>query len=213
MKGRAISYSAAELAWIEANAQRPRREMRADFAATFGREDVSLVHLNSLCKRKGWMTGRTGCFAPGQVPPNKGRKGYCPPGCEKGWFKKGGLPHNTRYLGHERISREGYVEVSVAEPNPHTGYERRYVEKHRWLWEQANGPVPEGHCLKCLGDKLNTDPSNWECIPRAMLPRLNGRYGRDYDAAPAEVKPTLMAITKLEHAVRTARTRGQGIKK
>ncbi len=206
MKGRAISYSAAELAWIEANARRPRREMHAEFVAGFGREDVSLIHLNSLCKRRGWMTGRTGCFVPGQVPPNKGKTMPYHPNSAATRFQKGGLPHNTRYLGHERLTKEGYVEISVAETNPHTGYERRYVQKHRWLWEQANGPVPEGHCLKCLdGDKANTDPSNWEAIPRALLPRLNARFGRDYDAAPAEIKPTIMAITKLEHAARTAR--------
>jgi hypothetical protein len=34
--------------------------------------------------------------------------------------------------------------------------------------------------LKCLdGNKQNTDPSNWEAVPRALLPRLAGgnRYG------------------------------------
>lgn len=184
----------------------PRRQMHAEFCARFGRGDVSLGALNALCKRKGWMTGRTGCFEPGEAPHNKGRKGFCPPGSDKGWFKKGGLPHNTRYLGHERISKDGYVEVSVAETNPHTGYERRYVAKHVHLWERANGPVPDGMCLKSIdGNRQNTDPSNWEAIPRALLPRLNGRFGRDYDAAPAEIKPTIMAISKLEHAVRTRR--------
>jgi hypothetical protein len=36
-----------------------------------------------------------------------------------------------------------------------------------------------------------------------MLPRLNGKgsRGRDYDTAPAELKPTIMAVAKLEHGV------------
>jgi hypothetical protein len=52
--------------------------------------------------------------------------------------------------------------------------------------------------LKCKGDCLNTDPSNWELIPRALLPRLSGRFGRGYDDAPSELKPTIMAVVKLE---------------
>ena len=114
-------------------------------------------------------------------------------------FKKGQRPHNTKYLGHEHITTDGCVEISVAEKNPHTGYERRHVQKHRWLWEKASGPVPEGMVLKCLdGDKTNTAPANWEAIPRAMQPRLNGRWSLSYDAADDEVKPVIMAVAKLE---------------
>ena len=52
----------------------------------------------------------------------------------------------------------------------------------------ADGPVPDGHRLKCLdGDKTNCDPSNWEAVPMALAPRLNGRFGRGYDTAPAEL--------------------------
>jgi len=98
----------------------------------------------------------------------------------------------------------------VAETNPHTGYARRYVAKHRHLWEAAHGPLPEGMVLKCLdGDKTNCDPANWEAIPLALLPRLNGRFGRGYDAAPAEVKPVILAVCKLEHRAREIR-KGRG---
>ena len=66
---------------------------------------------------------------------------------------------------HERTSKDGYVEISVDQVNPHTGYERRFVHKHRHLWEQANGPLPDGMCLKCLdGDKTNTAPLNLSLI-------------------------------------------------
>ena len=98
------------------------------------------------------------------------------------------------------------MEVSIAEPNPCTGFERRYVLKHRHLWEQENGHVPKGSALKCLdGDRTNCDPSNWELVDRAMLPRLSGRYGRGYDDAPDELKPVIMATTKLEFAARQKR--------
>lgn len=38
-----------------------------------------------------------------------------------------------------------------------------------------------------------------------MLPRLNNRYGRDFDKAQADIKPTIMAVAKLEHVVSEVR--------
>lgn len=204
--GNLIIYSAEELAWIEAHKKLVRRVAHADFCTKFNRKDVSFQNLNGLCKRKGWMTGRTGCYAPGQTPANKGKKMPYNANTAKTQFKKGQLPHNTKHLGHENLRSDGYVEISVAETNPHTGFERRYVLKHRYLWEQANGQIPDDHVLKCLSDdKTNSDLLNWELIPRAMLPRLNGRFGRSYDGAEPEVKLTIMAIAKLEHGARTAK--------
>lgn len=199
MKGDRIAYSLEELAWIKACSDLPRRELHALFVQIFARHDVSQANLSALCKRKGWLTGRTGTFPKGNVPFNAGRKGICAPGSEKGWFKKGAIPHTARGVGHESIDpKDGYVWMIVAERNPHTGAATRRVMKHRWLWERANGPVPEGHALKCLdGDKTNCDPANWEAIPRALLPRLNGRFGRGYDEAPPELKPVIMATAKL----------------
>lgn len=205
MKGRSIIYTAEELAWIEARKEMPRRELCEMFCARFNRT-VSLQNLKALCTRKGWKTGRTGCFHSGHKPHNKG-KPFSPAGSEKGRFKKGRLPHNTRHLGHERLSKEGYVEVSVSEPNPRTGFERSYVLKHRYLWEKANGPVPKGHVLKSIdGDKANTSPANWEAIPRALLPRLSGgRWFKPYDAYEPELRPMVLTTARLDHAAREAR--------
>lgn len=201
MKSRKIEYFADEIAWIEAHKEMPRRELHAMFVARFERDDVSLDNFKALCKRRGWLTGRTGQFVPGQVSHNKGRKGFCTPGSEKGWFRKGNRPHTWRGAGHETVDpKDGYVWMIVDEVNPYTGAPTRRVMKHRWLWEQANGPVPEGHALKCLdGDRMNTDPANWVVVPRGLLSRLNGKPGRNYDAAEAEVKPAIMAVARLEH--------------
>lgn len=206
---RPIPYSEEELAWIEERKTTPRRELHRAFVERFGRSDVRLAAFKNLCKRKGWLTGRTGRYEAGSVPANKGKKMPYNPNVARTQFKKGHRPQNTKYLGHERIDGNGYIQVSVAEENPYTGYHRRYVHKHRHLWEEANGPVPEGMALKCLdGDKTNTDPSNWKLIPRAMLPRLNGRFGRGYDNAPADLKPTILATAEVEHAARELRRRG-----
>lgn len=197
--------------WLEANRLMVISDYARAFAAQFGR-DVAAHSLHALRKRKGWKTGRTGCFPKGNEPFNKGKPHPTRGRAAETQFKKGGLPHNTKFLGHERVSKDGYVELSVAETNPHTGFNRRYVLKHRWLWEQANGPLPKDHALKCLdGNKQNTDPANWEPVPRALLPRLAGgnRYHRKFafDDAPPELRPSLLAIAKLEHASREARKR------
>ncbi len=208
MRGQRIIYSTAEMAWLEANSTLPISDYHRSFIEAFPREDVRPGNLHALRKRMGWRTGRTGHFTKGQVPANKGKK--CPegvggrhPNARRSQFKKGQEPHNTKHLGHERLSKDGYVEISVAETNPHTGYGRRYVHKHVHLWEALNGPVPEGHCLKSLdGDRTNTDPANWIAIPRGALPRLNGgRASRvmAYDTAPAELKPAILAIAQIEH--------------
>lgn len=122
-------------------------------------------------------------------------------------FKPGQRPHNTRKPGDEYVcAKDGYVYLCIPETNPHTGFEHRFVLKHKYLWGQANGPIPEGHCLKSRdGNRQNTDPSNWMCIPRSMLPRLSGRWTLPYDQAPDELKPLVLATAKLKHTAKTAR--------
>lgn len=215
MKGHWIDWHPEELAWIEARREWPRRELHAGFVETFQRADVSFGALVSLCKRKGWLTGRSGCWVKGQVSHNKGKKMPFNANSAATQFKSGHRPKSWRGAGHESIdNRQGYVWIIVEETNPYTGAPTRRVQKHRWLWERANGPVPKGHALKCLdGNKRNCDPANWEPVPRSMLPRLAGRkdHGRiGYDGAPDELKPTLLAIAKVEHAARNLRRQAHG---
>jgi len=204
-----LRYTPEQLAWIEANCTLPRSQLHADFCAQFDRSDISRANLTALCKRNRWLTGRTGQFVKGQASPNAGMKGVRVAGCEKGWFKKGAPSHTKRAIGYQSIDSDGYIKICIDEANPWTGSATRMVHMHRWLWEKTNGPVPEGHRLKCLdGNKQNTNPANWEPVPMALAPRLNGLYGLGYDRAEPEIKPTILAIAKLEHAVRTAKSNG-----
>lgn len=217
MKGVYISYSAAERAWLRANRGMVISDYHREFCAQFGR-DVSADNLHALRKREGWRTGRTGCVEKGQAPAKKGTK------CEPG---KGGLHPNARRtqftpgerrgvavklykpIGTERVSKDGYLERKIHDGMP---LQSRWRAVHLIRWEAANGPLPKGSCLKCLdGNKGNTDPQNWEAIPRALLPRLAGgnRYKRTlaYDHAPPELRPSILAIAKLAHQARTTRRR------
>lgn len=215
MKGRGIKYAAVELAFIQSVAQWPRAQAHAAFCQKFGRDDVSLSNFCALCKRNGWLTGRDGCFVEGQTAFNKGL--HCAPGtggrhpnARKSHFRKGHTPHNSKPVGHERVTKDGYIEINIDQVNPHTGYQRRYVQKHRYLWEIAHGPVPAGHALKCLdGDRQNTAPENWIAVPRGLLPRLSGRWASiPYDQAPEELKPLLLQVARVKHAASSKRTNG-----
>lgn len=209
MKGRQLSYTPAELAWIKSNCTRPRADAHAEFVTRFRRDDVSLDNYKALCTRKGWRTGRTGCFPKGNVSHNKGKRGFCAPGSEKGWFKpgeRGGVAIKLyKPIGTERVSRDGYIERKVNDDLP---LQARWKTVHRINWETANGPLPDGHRLKCLdGNKANTAASNWVAVPYALGPRLSGlKRGTPYDTAPPELRPVIMAAAKLEHAIREIRT-------
>lgn len=207
-KGERISYSDEELGWIEAHKSMIRREAHSLFVEKFGREDVSLANYHSLCKRRGWLTGRTGQFERGHETHNKGMKGFYAPGSEKGWFKRGerrGVAVRLyQPVGTERVSKDGYLERKVNDDLP---LQKRWRAVHLINWEAVNGPIPAGHALKCLdGDKQNTDPTNWTLVSRSMLPRLAGaKKGVHYDSAPNALKPTLLGIARLEQAAREAK--------
>lgn len=209
--GRHSKYSPTEIAWLGENCTMEINAWCAAFQDRFERQDVTPAKLHSLRKRMGWKTGRSGHFEKGAVSHNKGKS--CPPGrggrhpnARATQFRKGQRPHTYRGPGHESIDEDGYVWIVLDATNPWTGASTWRVHKHRHLWEQANGPVPEGYVLKCLdGNRSNSEPSNWEAVPIGLLPRLNGKSGRDYDRAPQELKPTIMAIAKLEHSARARR--------
>lgn len=200
--GRHTAYSPAEIAWLRDNCTMEINAWCAAFRQQFQRGDTTPGKLHSLRKRMGWKTGRTGQFEKGSVPWTKGKKLPYNANSAATQFKKGQMPHNHRGPGHESLGDDGYMWIITDATNPWTGASTWRIHKHRYLWEREHGPVPDGFVLKCLdGDRLNTDPSNWEPVPTGLLPRLNGKSNRDYDHAPAELKPTIMAVAKLEHAV------------
>ena len=86
-------------------------------------------------------SGVTGYFEKGHTPPNKGKKGYCAPGCEKGHFKKGHTPHNKTPIGTVLTKADGYLWKKIGEGA------RDWKQLHILTWEETNGPVPDGYML------------------------------------------------------------------
>jgi hypothetical protein len=204
MKGRNVPYSGEEMAWLEANRLLPISEYHTGFCARFQRSDVTAGHLHSLRKRKGWKTGQ---FAKGAAPTNKGKAMPYHPNSAATQFKPGerrGVAVDLyKPIGSERLSKNGYLERKINDDFP---LQRRWRAVHLLRWEAINGPIQPGKALKCLdGDKGNTDPVNWALISRSMLPRLNGGTRRKhvaYDDAPPELKSIILAVAELEDRAR-----------
>jgi hypothetical protein len=185
MKGRQIKYSWEELEFIKTRRTLVRKELHEAFCNKFKRLDISLINLNALCKRKGWLTGRTGCFKKGNTPHPDAH----PKGPNKTSFKSGRMPHNWKPVGSERISKDGYVEVKTKEP-------RTWKLKHRVVWERERGSVKKGHIIILLdGDKTNCDIKNLYEISRAVNSQLN-KHG--YGSLTGELRISAVAMKKLE---------------
>lgn len=131
--------------------------------------------IKTFVHNRGITCGRTSCYAKGHTPWNAGTKGQGLTGANSGSFKKGSVPPNRRRLGSHRIdSKDGYILIKVAETDPHTGVPTRYKCKHVHVWEQHNGPVPEGHVVVFRnGIKQDTYIENLECISRAENMKRN----------------------------------------
>ena len=137
------------------------------------------------------MAGKNSRFNKGKIPHNKGKK-MDPSTYERvkpTMFQKGIVPHNTKYNGHERISKDGYVEVRIRKG--------KYALKHRVIWEQVNGKVPKNHILIFKdGNKQNITLENLELITlrENMLRNSISRF-------PPELISTIKAVHKLKKAI------------
>ena len=136
-------------------------------------------------------------YKPGRIPENKGKKQseYMSVAAmmkaKKTQFKKGNKPHNTRYNGHERVTKDGYIEVRISENN--------YKLKHLYNWEQLHGKLPKGHCLKCIdGNKNNTDPDNWNLITRTENMLRNSKHNY-----PEKIIPSMVLMNQINKKINT----------
>ena len=154
----------------------PFRELTDKFNKQFGM-NIKVSAMISLSDRhglhnerdtrlnEGWKPTQ---FRKGHTPFNKGVKGIG--GWEPTQFKKGNRPANWVPIGTERISKDGYTEVKIADGR----LNKNWKAKHIQIWEEHNGPVPPGNVV-IFGDgnKRNFNPENLLLVSRAQLVRLN----------------------------------------
>lgn len=136
------------------------KQMNDKFEYNFSKEQIKgMMYRNKL------TTGTVGYFKKGSTPWNKGLKGYM--GANKTSFKKGTIPPQYRPVGSERITKDGYIEIKVEDPN-------KWELKHRVIWEQHNGEIPKGYAIIFAdGDKSNLDIDNLLLVSRKQLLFMN----------------------------------------
>lgn len=179
----------AEAQWLQDNykGRRPK-DLAAEMTQCFGytikpsRVSYYLYHLGlktgvhltlgqvkNMRSRWRMNSGLTGQYPKGNVPWNKGMKGLHIGG-EATQFKKGQAPPNTKPAGYESIDQDGFVHFKP--PGA-----RKMTYKHRWVWEQAHGPIPAGHVLVFLdGDKTNCSLDKLILLPRGIHARMCQRH-------------------------------------
>ena len=204
---KAPDYTAEQIEWLRENYLLMMVvELTTAFNQHYG-QHRAVNAIKSTLTRYGFKSGRNSRYVKGGTSWNKGKKGIWLP--NSGNYQKGNLPHNHTALWSERISKDGYIEMSVPEPNPYTGFPTRYKHKHVWLWEQANGKKPKGTAVIFAdGNNRNFDQDNLLLVTRAELLAMNQH---NYKDQPAELKPSILALAKLEAKAgfRTAPSRGR----
>ncbi len=127
----------------------------------------------------------------GQEPENKGKpmSKDLYEKCKPTMFKKGNEPHNTNYDEHERLSKDGYIEIRIRKG--------KYVLKHRHIWEQSNGKVPKGFIVVFKDrNHQNITLENFELISREENMQRNTIH-----RFPAELKSTIRLVNKLKRTI------------
>ncbi len=132
----------------------------------------------------------------GDIPPNKGRRqkewlsGESLKNVQKTHFKKGHEPHNTNYNGHERVTRDGYIEIRIKKG--------KYVLKHRHIWEQQNGNIPDKHILSFKdGNPLNCQIENLE-----IKSMRNNMLDNSLQRFPKPIRKSQKLIWEISHKIK-----------
>lgn len=159
---------------IDNNYMRTAQELADLFNKNFNTE-LTREKIKSFRGRYHLDSGLTGHFERGHTPHNKGKKqtDYMSKECiertKTTRFKKGNIPSNHRKVNSERISKDGYIEIKIKEPN-------KWMKKHRYIYEKANGKIPDGYKVIFLdGNKQNLDLTNLKLVSDAQELIMNQR--------------------------------------
>ena len=184
MSRKVINYTDAELSFVKENCTLVKTDLHDKFCQEFSRTDATAENLNSLRKRNGWATGRTGRFKKGHIPSPLAR----PKGPNKTSFKKGARPHNWKPVGSTRINVDGYLEIKTEDP-------RKWEQAHTLLWREHYGAIPIDHFVVFIdGNQNNVIVENLELITRLENLQINRLRCR---SQPVQVQETVRTLGKL----------------
>lgn len=189
-----IQYTREQLDFIKSNCVLARKELTEKVNLKYG-TTFTVDQIKSLCTRKKWNTGRTGCFEKGLRPWNAGTKGLTT--ANKTSFKKGQIAWNKKPIGYERIcSKDGYVLIKTAEPNV-------FDLKHRVVWEKANGAVPQDQVIAFKNqDKTDCRLENLILMSKAEMVRYSQSFHKLATPQSNEVCLLMAKIKNKKHQLK-----------
>ena len=136
-------------------------------------------------QRHGIKSGETGRYQKGHAPGNKGKKQseYCSPEAieksRKTQFKKGHRPANELPVGSIVTNSYGY---KLRKKQAEGSMWERWEFMHIAVWEEHNGPVPEGMVITFKdSDKQNCSIENLMLISKAENAVLTRKHLRFQD--------------------------------
>ena len=147
-------------------------------------------------------SGLTGRFEKGQISWNKGKK-WDEFMSEEGKLnslrtkvKKGNKSHNCDPIGTEKWKSDhknrddiGFLYVKVADGKK----QNNWKQKHRLIWEEANGPIPGSHkVIFADGDRTHIELSNLILVSNSEMLIMNKR-SLIYSDPEATTTATLIA--------------------
>lgn len=173
-------------------------ELTAAFNRVFG-TDLTEKQIRACTRNRRFTSGRTGRFEKGHAPTNRGHI-VTPAGFTAAQYKKGTKPHNTRPIGSIIKAQGGYWKVKVSDEPNQGDPMHNWRWAHRLLWEQHNGPIPDGHVVKFRdGNPDNLHIDNLMLLTKAENGVIN-KFG--LNNLPPEHADTAVAIARLKRAVR-----------
>ena len=173
--------------------------------------DWTATRMKQFRGRHGISSGLTGHFEKGHVPDNKGkkleeiitdpkrleevrRKMAATP------FKKGDTPVNELPAGAIVATTDGYLLIKKQMDGEQWD---RWELLHRSVWEQHNGPVPDGMIISFKdGNKENCDIRNLMLISKSENALLNTSGYRSKDP---DLTETGLNLIRLKNAAKNAR--------
>lgn len=155
--------------------------------------DAYLASPDACRLRRGEHIGKGTQFKPGHSTWNKGIHFDSGGRSHETRFQKGSKPHTWHPVGHERESKEGYLQRKLTD----TGVTRRdYVAVHHIAWKEAGREIPKGHALVFKdGNKRNFALENLELVSRAELMARNS-YHNNYPKEVAQLIQLRGAISR-----------------
>jgi hypothetical protein len=175
--------------WLRDNVKgRSLVQLTEDFNKHFG-TSFKTTQIGHLKGDLNLRNGNDTKFKKGCVSANKGHKmsEAQKKKIEHTWFKKGQKPINYCEVGTERINVEGYVEIKTIN--------KKWVSKHRLVWEQHHGPIPKGYTVVFLDDDTtNCNIDNLRLISRPELMRLTSMKLQSTNSVATEAGIHLVSI-------------------